>query len=53
HSVDCMNPFSQELNQLAEYLQEALQREQLLEQKLETLQYLLTHTQFLSDNVWQ
>ncbi|XP_048466491.1 sarcolemmal membrane-associated protein-like [Rhincodon typus] len=48
-----MNPFSQELNQLAEYLQEALQREQLLEQKLETLQYLLTHTQLLSDNVWQ
>lgn len=44
---------SQELYQLAQYLQEALHREQMLEQKLSTLQDLVQHTQEASENGWQ
>lgn len=45
--------YSQELFQLSQYLQEALHREQMLEQKLATLQRLLTITQEASDTSWQ
>uniref|UniRef100_A0A6Q2YXI1 Sarcolemmal membrane-associated protein n=1 Tax=Esox lucius TaxID=8010 RepID=A0A6Q2YXI1_ESOLU len=45
--------YSQELFQLSQYLQEALHREQMLEQKLATLQRLLTSTQEASENSWQ
>ncbi|XP_041744383.1 sarcolemmal membrane-associated protein-like isoform X2 [Coregonus clupeaformis] len=45
--------YSQELFQLAQYLQEALHREQMLEQKLATLQRLLTTTQEASESSWQ
>ncbi|XP_067854877.1 sarcolemma associated protein a isoform X8 [Heptranchias perlo] len=45
--------YSQELFQLSQYLQEALHREQMLEQKLATLQRLLTNTQEASDSSWQ
>ncbi|KAM6325587.1 sarcolemmal membrane-associated protein isoform 14-T14 [Podargus strigoides] len=45
--------YSQELFQLSQYLQEALHREQMLEQKLATLQRLLTVTQEASDTSWQ
>uniref|UniRef100_A0A8C9WMN2 Sarcolemmal membrane-associated protein n=1 Tax=Scleropages formosus TaxID=113540 RepID=A0A8C9WMN2_SCLFO len=44
---------SQELFQLSQYLQEALHREQMLEQKLATLQRLLTKTQEASKGSWQ
>ncbi|CAE1244035.1 Sarcolemmal membrane-associated protein [Acanthosepion pharaonis] len=44
---------SQELYQLAQYLQEALHREQMLEQKLSALQDLVQHTQEASENGWQ
>ena len=44
---------SQELYQLAQCLQEALHREQLLENKLATLQRLLQNTQEASDTGWQ
>ncbi|XP_053723243.1 sarcolemma associated protein a isoform X9 [Synchiropus splendidus] len=45
--------YSQELFQLSQYLQEALHREQMLEQKLATLQRLLASTQEASENSWQ
>uniref|UniRef100_A0A8D2AYT3 FHA domain-containing protein n=1 Tax=Sciurus vulgaris TaxID=55149 RepID=A0A8D2AYT3_SCIVU len=45
--------YSQELFQLSQYLQEALHREQMLEQKLATLQRLLAITQGASDTSWQ
>ncbi|XP_008319488.1 sarcolemma associated protein a isoform X1 [Cynoglossus semilaevis] len=45
--------YSQELFQLSQYLQEALHREQMLEQKLATLQRLLTSTQEASESSWQ
>ncbi|KAM9374633.1 sarcolemmal membrane-associated protein isoform 9-T9 [Phaethornis superciliosus] len=45
--------YSQELFQLSQYLQEALHREQMLEQKLATLQRLLAVTQDASDTSWQ
>ncbi|XP_046782135.1 sarcolemmal membrane-associated protein isoform X72 [Gallus gallus] len=45
--------YSQELFQLSQYLQEALHREQMLEQKLATLQRLLAVTQEASDTSWQ
>ncbi|XP_042195464.1 sarcolemma associated protein a isoform X9 [Callorhinchus milii] len=45
--------YSQELFQLSQYLQEALHREQMLEQKLATLQRLLANTQEASDCSWQ
>ncbi|XP_078517687.1 sarcolemmal membrane-associated protein isoform X3 [Lissotriton helveticus] len=45
--------YSQELFQLSQYLQEALHREQMLEQKLATLQRLLANTQDASDSSWQ
>ncbi|XP_040262773.1 sarcolemmal membrane-associated protein isoform X3 [Bufo bufo] len=45
--------YSQELFQLSQYLQEALHREQMLEQKLATLQRLLANTQEASDTSWQ
>ncbi|XP_048657028.1 sarcolemmal membrane-associated protein isoform X32 [Marmota marmota marmota] len=45
--------YSQELFQLSQYLQEALHREQMLEQKLATLQRLLAITQEASDTSWQ
>ncbi|KAM9535343.1 LOW QUALITY PROTEIN: sarcolemmal membrane-associated protein-like [Salvelinus alpinus] len=44
--------YSQELFQLSQYLQEALHREQMLEQKLATLQCLLATTQ-ASESSWQ
>ena len=44
---------SQELYQLAQYLQEALHREKMLEQKLSTLQQLLNNTQGASEDGWQ
>ncbi|GAB1605234.1 sarcolemmal membrane-associated protein isoform X8 [Argonauta hians] len=44
---------SQEFHQLAQYLQEALLREKMLEQKLSTLQNLVQHTQKASENGWQ
>ncbi|KAM9758022.1 sarcolemma associated protein a isoform 5-T5 [Menidia menidia] len=45
--------YSQELFQLSQYLQEALHREQMLEQKLASLQRLLTNTQKASESSWQ
>ncbi|XP_071220778.1 sarcolemmal membrane-associated protein-like isoform X9 [Salvelinus alpinus] len=45
--------YSQELFQLSQYLQEALHREQMLEQKLATLQCLLATTQEASESSWQ
>lgn len=45
--------YSQELFQLQQYLQEALHREQMLEQKLATLQRLLASTQEASESSWQ
>ncbi|XP_077582260.1 sarcolemma associated protein a isoform X2 [Stigmatopora nigra] len=45
--------YSQELFQLSQYLQEALHREQMLEQKLATLQRLLCTTQEASESSWQ
>ncbi|XP_063282944.1 sarcolemmal membrane-associated protein isoform X3 [Pelobates fuscus] len=45
--------YSQELFQLSQYLQEALHREQMLEQKLATLQRLLANTQEAADTSWQ
>ncbi|XP_037106935.1 sarcolemma associated protein a isoform X9 [Syngnathus acus] len=45
--------YSQELFQLSQYLQEALHREQMLEQKLATLQRVLTTTQEASESSWQ
>ncbi|KAM4613436.1 sarcolemma associated protein a isoform 4-T4 [Polymixia lowei] len=45
--------YSQELFQLSQYLQEALHREQMLEQKLATLQRLLASTQEASESSWQ
>ncbi|MCJ8744553.1 hypothetical protein PDJAM_G00120030 [Pangasius djambal] len=45
--------YSQELFQLSQYLQEALHREQMLEQKLATLQRLLASTQEASVSSWQ
>ncbi|XP_053082900.1 sarcolemma associated protein a isoform X6 [Pangasianodon hypophthalmus] len=45
--------YSQELFQLSQYLQEALHREQMLEQKLATLQRLLASTQEASMSSWQ
>ncbi|XP_037830977.1 sarcolemma associated protein a isoform X5 [Kryptolebias marmoratus] len=45
--------YSQELFQLSQYLQEALHREQMLEQKLASLQRLLTTTQEASESSWQ
>lgn len=44
---------SQELYQLSQYLQEALHREKMLEQKLGTLQQLVNNTQEASENGWQ
>ncbi|XP_069101184.1 sarcolemmal membrane-associated protein-like isoform X8 [Argopecten irradians] len=44
---------SQDLYQLAHYLQEALHREKMLEQKLTTLQKLLENTQEASETGWQ
>uniref|UniRef100_A0A3Q3WZ92 Sarcolemmal membrane-associated protein n=1 Tax=Mola mola TaxID=94237 RepID=A0A3Q3WZ92_MOLML len=45
--------YSQELFQLSQYLQEALHREQMLEQKLATLQRLLANTHEASESSWQ
>ncbi|KAG7493215.1 sarcolemmal membrane-associated protein isoform X7 [Solea senegalensis] len=45
--------YSQELFQLSQYLQEALHREQMLEQKLATLQRVLSSTQEASESSWQ
>nr|XP_020466764.1 sarcolemmal membrane-associated protein isoform X6 [Monopterus albus] len=45
--------YSQELFQLSQYLQEALHREQMLEQKLATLQRVLVSTQEASESSWQ
>ncbi|MBN3283589.1 SLMAP protein, partial [Polyodon spathula] len=45
--------YSQELFQLSQYLQEALHREQMLEQKLATLQRLQASTQEASESSWQ
>ncbi|KAM6981103.1 sarcolemma associated protein a isoform 1-T1 [Aplochiton taeniatus] len=45
--------YSQELFQLSQYLQEALHREQMLEQKLATLQRMLSTTQEASESSWQ
>ncbi|MBN3273609.1 SLMAP protein, partial [Polyodon spathula] len=45
--------YSQELFQLSQYIQEALHREQMLEQKLATLQRLLASTQEASESSWQ
>lgn len=44
---------SQVVYQLAQYLQEAMHREQLLEQKLERLQSVIRDTQQTSDDTWQ
>jgi len=44
---------SQELYQLAQYLQEALHREQMLENKLAALQRLIENTQSCSESGWQ
>ncbi|XP_064631881.1 sarcolemmal membrane-associated protein-like isoform X11 [Lineus longissimus] len=44
---------SQEIYQLAQYLQEALHREQMLENKLATLQRLVSNTQEASETGWQ
>ncbi|XP_050414205.1 sarcolemmal membrane-associated protein isoform X2 [Patella vulgata] len=44
---------SQDLYQLAQYLQEALHREKMLEQKLVTLQQLVQNTQEASESGWQ
>ncbi|XP_013404760.1 sarcolemmal membrane-associated protein isoform X4 [Lingula anatina] len=44
---------SQELYQLSQYLQEALHREQMLENKLATLQRLVSSTQEASESGWQ
>ncbi|XP_052779664.1 sarcolemmal membrane-associated protein-like isoform X2 [Mya arenaria] len=44
---------SQELYKLAQYLQEALHREKMLEQKLSTLQELVQNTQESSEGGWQ
>ena len=44
---------SQELYKLAQYLQEALHREKMLEQKLSTLQELVHNTQESSEGGWQ
>ncbi|XP_051528415.1 sarcolemma associated protein a isoform X4 [Myxocyprinus asiaticus] len=52
-SANTPSMYSQELFQLSQYLQEALHREQMLEQKLATLQRLLASTQEASENSWQ
>ncbi|KAI0222371.1 hypothetical protein LSAT2_026382 [Lamellibrachia satsuma] len=44
---------SQELYQLSQYLQEATHREQMLENKLATLQRLIQNTQEASESGWQ
>lgn len=44
---------SQELYKLAQYLQEALHREKMLEQKLSNLQELVQNTQESSEGGWQ
>ncbi|GFO44536.1 hypothetical protein PoB_007104100, partial [Plakobranchus ocellatus] len=44
---------TQDLYQLAQYLQEALHREKMLEQKLLTLQQLVHNTQEASESGWQ
>ncbi|XP_056590429.1 sarcolemma associated protein a isoform X5 [Triplophysa dalaica] len=52
-SANTPSMYSQELFQLSQYLQEALHREQMLEQKLATLQRLLASTQEASESSWQ
>uniref|UniRef100_A0A673GRH4 Sarcolemmal membrane-associated protein-like n=1 Tax=Sinocyclocheilus rhinocerous TaxID=307959 RepID=A0A673GRH4_9TELE len=52
-SANTPSMYSQELFQLSQYLQEALHREQMLEQKLATLQRLLHSTQEASESSWQ
>ncbi|XP_078803938.1 sarcolemma associated protein a isoform X8 [Oryzias latipes] len=52
-SANTPSMYSQELFQLSQYLQEALHREQMLEQKLATLQRLLANTQEASESSWQ
>ncbi|XP_072296057.1 sarcolemma associated protein a isoform X9 [Eucyclogobius newberryi] len=52
-SANTPSMYSQELFQLSQYLQEALHREQMLEQKLATLQRLLSSTQEASESSWQ
>ncbi|KAF7664187.1 hypothetical protein LDENG_00185970 [Lucifuga dentata] len=52
-SANTPSMYSQELFQLSQYLQEALHREQMLEQKLATLQRLLSTTQEASESSWQ
>ncbi|XP_051967065.1 sarcolemmal membrane-associated protein-like isoform X5 [Xyrauchen texanus] len=52
-SASTPSMYSQELFQLSQYLQEALHREQMLEQKLATLQRLLASTQEVSESSWQ
>uniref|UniRef100_UPI00358DF6A3 sarcolemmal membrane-associated protein-like n=1 Tax=Myxine glutinosa TaxID=7769 RepID=UPI00358DF6A3 len=47
------NVCSQEMYQISQLLKEALHREQMLEQKLATLQRLLASTQEASENSWQ
>ncbi|XP_006816694.1 uncharacterized protein LOC102809759 [Saccoglossus kowalevskii] len=47
------NVQSQDLYQLSHYLQEALHREQMLEQKLAALQRIVANTQEASENGWQ
>ncbi|XP_025107435.1 sarcolemmal membrane-associated protein-like isoform X2 [Pomacea canaliculata] len=44
---------SQDLYQLAHYLQEALHREKMLEQKLSSLQQLVNNTQEAAESGWQ
>uniref|UniRef100_A0A671RH10 Sarcolemmal membrane-associated protein n=1 Tax=Sinocyclocheilus anshuiensis TaxID=1608454 RepID=A0A671RH10_9TELE len=51
--ISTLYMYSQELFQLSQYLQEALHREQMLEQKLATLQRLLHSTQEASESSWQ
>lgn len=52
-SANTPSMYSQELFQLSQFLQEALHREQMLEQKLATLQRLLATTQEASESSWQ
>ncbi|XP_070558744.1 sarcolemmal membrane-associated protein-like isoform X1 [Ptychodera flava] len=52
YSSSC-NMQSQDLYELNHYLQEALHREQMLEQKLAALQRIVANTQEASENSWQ
>ncbi|XP_078470525.1 sarcolemmal membrane-associated protein isoform X1 [Lampetra planeri] len=52
-SASQANAYSQELYQISQCLKEALHREQMLEQKLATLQRILASTQEASESSWQ